>query len=279
MPRHHSSRWLTRKHGSSRQKGKRFPISQRRRNIRVASVLDSQRTLAEYPKTRKYSEKELEDKVWNLVRQYSGKANLKTSVLVAYDKHGKRLADVRYANGGVSYIHINKQRLKELYEVDPELADKFLEYAIAHEIAHVKQKEERGMDTMRYGPKIMKEIDADKRANEYLGKTRQQTEAEYLEIEKKYRAKYGPPPEPPVDPNAPRKRMEGKKIARIIAYENMQGKVVVSDRSLVREGKPEFLPQKVKSVGIIEFDQQGRPIPQSHRYVSREQLAEYYLVP
>ena len=51
MPKHHSSRWLTRKHGSSRQKGKRFPISQRRRNIRVASVLDSQRTLREYPKT------------------------------------------------------------------------------------------------------------------------------------------------------------------------------------------------------------------------------------
>ena len=113
MPRHHSPHWLTRTRGTARQRGKRFVVKPRR-NIRVASVLDSQRTLAEYPKTRKYSEKELEDKVWNLVRQYSGKANLKTSVLVAYDKHGKRLADVRYASEEVSYIHINKQHLKEL---------------------------------------------------------------------------------------------------------------------------------------------------------------------
>ena len=46
MPRHHSSGWLTRKHGSPRQKGKRFPIKPRR-HIRVASVLDErQQTLA-----------------------------------------------------------------------------------------------------------------------------------------------------------------------------------------------------------------------------------------
>jgi len=40
MPRHYSPRWSTRKRGTSRQKGKRFPIKPRR-NIKVASVLQT----------------------------------------------------------------------------------------------------------------------------------------------------------------------------------------------------------------------------------------------
>ena len=44
MPRHYSPRWLTRKRGTSRQKGKRFPVKPRR-HIKVASVLDSQQQM------------------------------------------------------------------------------------------------------------------------------------------------------------------------------------------------------------------------------------------
>ena len=50
MPRHYSLQWLTRKRGTRKQKGQRFPVKPRR-HIKVASVLGSQQTLAPPKKT------------------------------------------------------------------------------------------------------------------------------------------------------------------------------------------------------------------------------------
>ena len=234
MPRHYSPRWLTRKRGTSRQKGKRFPVKPRR-HIKVASVLDSQQQMLA-PRT-----------------PTKPKLPSDAQIIMEIEKLQKQR----------NFAFIPRS---EIFKGFPDCDS----LAVAERINALVKSGKLEETTKPYG-KLG-----------YVGLPTKPfpSSAHFPHGDVKEKdAKYGPPPEPPVDPNAPRKRISGKTMARIIAYENMKGKVVVSDRSLVKEGKPDFLPKKIKSVGIIEFDQQGRPIPQSHRYVSREQLAEYYLVP
>jgi len=232
------------------------------------------------PKTRE----ELKEEVRRLVEIFRDKAGVTSQIKVEFDKKGQKLADFRYkSKKGVPEIHVNLKHLEELYEVDPKLAQEFLEYTIAHEISHIKQFEKHGPEaiaaTLRAGRRFLMELDADREALKLAGTTEKRVDELTWELEEKLREKYGIKRKPP-SPNAPRLKVKGKTVARVIGWESARtGKMIVPQRTITEDNKDHVLPKKVNSVWIIEFAEDGRPIPQSDKFVSREELNKYYLVP
>jgi len=269
--------WKTRKRGSPRQKGLKFISSRQSTRLKQALLEEFVQKKVKAKISREY----LRKLCHKLVASFRRKAGISSLILVKFDKRGKRLADVRFkAKRGLPEIHINIKHLMEIYEIDPKLARKFLEYGIAHEICHIKQMEKYGVEKMRRMLRFLIEHEAEQWTYELLGTTQKEIDEVTSKLREKLSEKYGIKPKPPPSPNAPRLRIKGKIAARVLAWESAKtGKMILPRQSITERNKDYTLPRKVKSVWIVEFDEMGRPIPRSDKFVSREELKNYYLVP
>jgi hypothetical protein len=268
MPRTYSPQWLTRKTGTAKQRGKRFIVKPRKK-VKTVVVKPHLKTESKYKVL-----------VANLVREYKEKAALTKDIAITYDKTGQKLCDAKFVYGSpVHWIRINDKHLEELYQIDAEKAKRFLEYGVAHEIAHLQQYEQYGHEQMSRMPKFLMELDAEKRMTKLSGITTKEVDELTTFFERKFREKAGIKPKPPPSLDAPRLVINGKKAARVMGWESVKGGVVVPTRNVTEQNKNRVLPKNVKSVWIVEFAEDGTPIPRSDKFLKREELSEYWLVP
>jgi hypothetical protein len=233
-------------------------------------------------------ETDLKETTENLVKKYCKLAGIKELPIV-YDKKGQRLADLRShtdIKGEVHpAIHINYKHLKEIYEIDPEKAEKFLEYGIAHEVAHGKQLEQYGLMKFARTPRFIIEDEAEEMAYALLGYPSEDVGKKEIDkitefFRKELKKKYGIKEEPKPTLESPRYKIKGKVAVRIVGWENPRdpNKAVISTRSITEDNWERLVPKRAKKVWIIEFDERGNPIPKSDKFIPREELKNYYVV-
>jgi Zn-dependent peptidase ImmA (M78 family) len=240
-------------------------------------------------------QKELENKVEFLVAKYCEKVGIK-KLPVYFDKRSKsKLADFRSHTDSLGNvhpaIHINYSLLEDIYNLNPEKADEFLEYAIAHEVAHAVQLEKYGLEGFAWKPQMLViEPEADEIAYNLLGyKSKEEGEKRIDEIleyfKKESEKRYGikPKTETIIIESSKGNRLthNGKIVARVIGWESTKAPfgVVIPKRPITEENWEYLIPKKAKKIEIIEFDERGYPLRDSNKTVSREELKNYYLTP
>ena len=231
---------------------------------------------------------ELKEKVHRIVEKYKRRASVDKPIRLTFKKRGKKLATSKFhTDKKEAEVAINLKQLRELFEVDEKNALKFLEYAMAHEVAHIKQREEKGLGYFIGGFQHEIERDADERASKLSGITQEETDQIVHTLSEKVREKRGiPKPKPRAQPtiDAPRLIYEGKKTARIIAYEsaisksNDEPKVIPPRGNITEQNKQYRLPKKTGRIWIIEFAKDGTPIQKSAKWIPRNELNQYYLI-
>jgi len=84
----------------------------------------------------------------------------------------RKIAHVKFGvfNKEVGYptLTVNLKMMRDYYELDPEEADKFIRFAIAHEVAHLWQREKYGHSIMTIHPYSI-ELEANSKAEELTG--------------------------------------------------------------------------------------------------------------
>jgi len=112
-----------------------------------------------------------------LIEKYSKKLGIEGEVKLSTRKNGPPARIRHYADGSTPQIEINYRHFAEAYDKDPELTERYMEYAIAHELSHQQQSEQlgpRGYSQARNKAKIEVELDADRRALKAMGVTDQE---------------------------------------------------------------------------------------------------------
>lgn len=112
----------------------------------------------------------LADSVEDKVKEYAEKLGLKSPVKIKFDNSARRMARLRANSEGIT-VEINKSQLEKLEKADVSLTKEYLDYAIAHELAHAKQVETYGLKTAAAMPRWLIEEKADQEAAKVLGKT------------------------------------------------------------------------------------------------------------
>ena len=223
-----------------------------------------------------YRSRNLRQHVEGLVRTYSAKAGIKSNVNVFFDKQGQKLADVRWKQGSPDpSIHINIKQLEENNALDPQLSDELTEYGVAHEIAHIQQVEEHGKEKCANTPAFLLEMDAEKRMVKLSGIKESEVDEVASKLADKYKEKHGIKDKLKPLPDASRQKINGKEVARVMGWESARGGLVVPS-GIIREERQ--LPKNPKTVWIVQFAEDGQYIPKSDKYVTKEQLRNYYLV-
>lgn len=255
-----------------------------RMKSKVLQQRSKQRTLTDYltkkNEEKKKKQEKLKRRVEELVERYKRKAGITKPVLIKYGKRGHRLADFRYGGKRKNYeIHINIDHLEEIYDTDPTLASRFLEYGVAHEVAHIQQVEEKGFEKMYHTPSIVREMDAERRMTKMTGMTEDEVFHLTYELEQKLKAKHGFKSPPPVSPGTAPKTMKGKEVARVMGWTKQRGGgVTIPSRNVTETNWKDLVPKKTDQVWIIRFDEHNRPIPKSDLFIPRAELENYYVV-
>ncbi len=119
---------------------------------------------------------------------YAKELGVKQPFEIKYNSSMSRLARVRMTrkNGVVTtFLEVNPKQYKMCYEADPDLTQRFLDYAMGHELAHLKQYETYGFNGSKNMPRFMMEEGADKEAFRITGITEKEVESIITEINKK----------------------------------------------------------------------------------------------
>jgi len=130
----------------------------------------------------------LESLVNNQSHLYAQKLGLKTPFQIKINNSQSRLARVRAtrSNGIVSTVlEVNAKQYEKCHAVDPEATDKFLDYAMGHELAHLKQYEDYGFTGAGAMPKWLMEEKADREAFRLTGITEKEIESIITQINTK----------------------------------------------------------------------------------------------
>lgn len=137
---------------------------------------------------------------------YAKELGLKTPFDIKYNNSMSRLARVQMIrkNGVLTTVlEVNAKQYQQCYDVDPILTQRFLDYAMGHEIAHLKQYETYGFNGSKAMPKFMMEDMADKEAFRITGITEKEVETIITEINRKLRASKNPPKPTPLPATKP----------------------------------------------------------------------------
>ncbi|MFH2109952.1 MAG: hypothetical protein ABIJ47_01690 [Candidatus Bathyarchaeota archaeon] len=110
----------------------------------------------------------------DVVEKYRRKLDIKGPVKLSAQNRGTPARIRHFAGGRTPQIEVNYSHFAGVWEKDPELTQKYLEYAIAHELSHQKQYEDLGHKGYRKAFSVAKvegEWDADQRALKAMGIT------------------------------------------------------------------------------------------------------------
>jgi hypothetical protein len=223
-----------------------------------------------------------------LLEEYTSAAGIKSKPKISVNNRWKKkLAHVRFnlfrntKSVGEAEITINLDKLKSWYEIDPELTDKVLRFSIAHEVAHLKQREEYGYSIIGYSP-VYLELMADKYAEDLTGISSSDIAVIEGELEKK---RLGIKENKPLyierfDPMKDKSKImtyKGKIYARMVGYESGRtGRFIIPNRPIT---DIKMLPKSAKSINIVVFDKNGVPIRTKEPIlVSRDELEKYYIL-
>ena len=250
-------------------------------------------TLLNYMRKPKIQSKDdLKREVEKLVDYYMRKTGVTIPIKILFDARKRRHANVYIKHdrktGEIIYAHLklNHKHLLEMFKRDPELARRFLNYAIAHEIAHLEQRQKFGLKYFITMPSFLVEEWADKRALELTGMTKPQLESLISKLTKLL----APKPEEikPIKPRAKGvfvfKTYKGKPVARIIGwwYEKgrYKGKYVLYRGNIYDWDKEQKVPKSADKLDIVLFDPSGNPIIRKEPFIiTRDQLKNYYIIP
>jgi hypothetical protein len=108
----------------------------------------------------------------DLVEKYRRKLGVEQETRLSVTKTGRYPAHARHYVDEPSKVHINYEAFARLWDADPELTRQYMEYALAHELAHQRQREElgfKGMGKARMEAEAELEVDADYRAFKAMG--------------------------------------------------------------------------------------------------------------
>lgn len=111
---------------------------------------------------------------------YAKQLDVKNPFEIKYNNSMSRLARVQMVrkNGEITTIlEVNAKQYEQCYAVDPVLTQRFLDYAMAHELAHLKQYETYGFNGTKAMPRFMMEDGADKEAFRITGITEQEVDS------------------------------------------------------------------------------------------------------
>ena len=123
-----------------------------------------------------------------LVEKYAKKLGIRGEVRLSARNRGYPAKIRHYADGKSPRIEINYDHFSDIYEADPVLTGRYLEYAIAHEMSHAQQYQELGWKGYAKASKkanIELELDAEKRAYKALGRSEEMLEADLKKLAKK----------------------------------------------------------------------------------------------
>lgn len=225
------------------------------------------------------SDQELLDYVKSLLYEYCKDAGVGARPVVKVNNRWRRkIAHVKFNIFGDEVeepvVSVNLMMFKKFYEVNPVYADKILRFSIAHEVAHLRQREEYGYNIIAE-PDTILEWEADKTAAELSGIPEDEAEKMELEIRKK------------ILENKPRKKpsrresilkMDGKIVARVLGWENIREKNKLTLPPLYKKIRSiDDVPRKARHVWIITFDEDGNPHKKG-RWITREELERNYVI-
>lgn len=132
----------------------------------------------------------LETLVQNHSSLYAKKLGVQQPFEIKYNNSMSRLARVKatrqpHATEFTTILEVNPKQYKMCYEADPILTQKFLDYAMAHELAHLKQYESYGFNDAKAMPKYLMEKKADEEAFRVSGITEKEVDSIVKEISTK----------------------------------------------------------------------------------------------
>ena len=117
----------------------------------------------------------------DVVEKYRRRLGVKGDVKLSARNRGQPAKIIHSSDDKPSQIRVNYAHFAETWEADPELTKRYLEYAVAHELAHQKQIEELGFKGAQRADREAEaevETDADRRAYKAIGTT----EAEFSKV-------------------------------------------------------------------------------------------------
>jgi len=129
----------------------------------------------------------------NIVEKYSAKLGIDEEIRLSATKRGHPARIRYYRDGKTPKIEVNYDHFAQIYEVDPNLTKRYLEYAIAHELSHAQQYQELGWKGYLKAHKeanIELELDADKRAHLALGRSEEMLIKDLKELAEKTGGEY-----------------------------------------------------------------------------------------
>jgi len=110
----------------------------------------------------------------DVVEAYRRKMGVKGDVRLRTQMKGYPARIRHFGDGKASQIEVNYRHFGLAWERDPGLTRRYLEYMVAHELAHLKQREELGYAGLKKANQVAKvevEADADNRAYKAMGTT------------------------------------------------------------------------------------------------------------
>ncbi|MFH2109883.1 MAG: hypothetical protein ABIJ47_01340, partial [Candidatus Bathyarchaeota archaeon] len=124
----------------------------------------------------------------DVVEKYRRKLGIKGEVKLSAQNRGAPARIRHYKDGKTPQIEVNYSHFADLWTDAPELTQKYLEYGIAHEMAHQRQYEDlghRGYQKAFTKAKAEGEWDADGKALRAMGITRKELEGSLDQLAKK----------------------------------------------------------------------------------------------
>jgi hypothetical protein len=230
--------------------------------------------------------KRLRQEVREKFRNYREKAKVNAPVDVVFDKRGKLLAHVKCEGStGKLSMHVNIKELETLTHLDSASTKTFLNFGMAHEVAHLQQYEEKGLTdpdidkrrrcaliTNSWIQKQVDESDANKRATRLSGISEAEADRAIDILSARAREKFGIKPMKPKVPGEQLMVM-GKPAARIIGWMRKGKDVIPAKRAMAED-----VPKSADEVYIVQFDTSGHPIPKTSKFVKRHELDDYSVV-
>jgi len=140
---------------------------------------------------------------------YAKKLDVKQPFEIKINNTMSRLAHVKATRAAGTHevttlLEVNEKQYNQCYAADPVLTQRFLDYAMAHEVAHLKQYEEYGFAGAKAMPTFLMEEKADAEAFRVTGITEKEVDSIVKQISTKIQqSKTAPAKTPSVQPTTP----------------------------------------------------------------------------